>query len=613
LGVGGNRRAHNDLPGFQQDWVAQSLRQPDQTFWPQVEFVAIERISVRPDTEDDLEAMRMARARSRGGQSAVDDLRAAYDEAPYESYAQPQSAPGQLAAIAWAFGLDPPDVNGARVLEIGCAAAGNLIPFAAMHPLARTVGIDLSQVQIEQGRRRVRALGLDNVELIHSDIADIAYRGLAAMGQFDFIICHGVYSWVPDQVQEAILAACGQLLSPAGVAYVGYNTYPGWKAKEIVRDAMLLSVGDSTRIDEKLYLARSMVDFLGKVAQPDSVLARALNDYQLMAAAAGDYYLLHEELEIFNAPCYFRDFVYRARAHGLDYLAEAKPEYSFASNYGPTVADHLLDHADDQILLEQHLDFVVNRHFRQTLLVRAERAPQISRRLDRTRCRRMHFAASLPSLTGETRLDDSSQQYGDPDGSNLVTRDAGLKAAIDALTDRWPWTLSWQELVDAARARLARVGIEVAPDFEARIDRLLECLIIQGQARYRLAPVLPEPACTPLRLNEAARRMAELTREDTDAFIFNHWHELLPLSPVDRHLLPLLDGCRDRQALVEALMDVVDQDLIRIDRDDGQVLDEDGIRDVLAQQVDALPQRLTEMKLMSVCDYTSVIDHRRPA
>jgi len=82
---------------------------------------------------------------------------------------------------------------------------------------------------------------------------------------------------------------------------------------------------------------------------------------------------------------------------------------------------------------------------------------------------------------------------------------------------------------------------------------------------------------------------------------------------VDRHLLPLLDGCRDRQALVEALMDVVDQDLIRIDRDDGQVLDEDGIRDVLAQQVDALPQRLTEMKLMSVCDYTSVIDHRRPA
>jgi methyltransferase-like protein len=225
----------------------------------------------------------------------------------------------------------------------------------------------------------------------------------------------------------------------------------------------------------------------------------------------------------------------------------------------------------------------------------------------------MHFAASLPPLTGATRLDDSSQQYGEPDESDLVTHDAALKAAIDALSDRWPWTISWQELVSSARARLARVGIEAGPDVEARIDGLLECLIIQGQARYRLAPVLPEPACTPVRLNEAARRMAELTREDADAFVFNHWHELLPLSPVDRYLLPLLDGRRDRQALVEALMDVVSQELIRIDRDDGQLLDEKGIRGVLAQQVDDLPQRLTEMKLMSVCDHAAVVDHRRRA
>jgi hypothetical protein len=154
--------------------------------------------------------------------------------------------------------------------------------------------------------------------------------------------------------------------------------------------------------------------------------------------------------------------------------------------------------------------------------------------------------------------------------------------------------------------------IDAGPDVEARIDGLLECLIIQGQARYRLAPVLPEPACTPVRLNEAARRMAELTGEDADAFVFNHWHELLPLSQVDRYLLPLLDGRRDRQALVEALMDVVSQELNRIDRDDGQLLEE-GIRDVLGQQVDDLPQRLTEMKLMSVCDHAAVVDHCRRA
>ena len=94
----------------------------------------------------------MASAQSRDWRSSVDDVRAAYDEAPYESYAHPQSAPGQLAAIACAFGLDPPEVAGARVLEIRCAAAGNLLPFAATHPRARTMGIDLSQVHIDLGR-----------------------------------------------------------------------------------------------------------------------------------------------------------------------------------------------------------------------------------------------------------------------------------------------------------------------------------------------------------------------------------------------------------------------------------------------------------------------------
>ena len=452
--------------------------------------------------------------------------------------------------------------------------------------------------------------GLENVELLHGDIARL---DLAAMGEFDFIICHGVYSWVPDEVQEAILGACGRSLSPTGVAYVGYNTYPGWKSKEIVRDAMLLSVGDSATIRAKVRRARGMVDFLQKVAQPGGVLGQALDDYQQMAAKTGDYYLLHEELELFNAPCYFRDFVARARAHGLDYLSEARPEYTFAQNYGPAVVGHLLEYVHDQVLLEQHLDFVVNRHFRQTLLVHARCARRIDRRMDRIRSRRMNFAAQLSPVGGHTLLDDSDQQYRDPDGNMLVARDAGQKAALEALADRWPWTLSWQELVDAARARLGRVGRLATPDLEARIDVLLERLFIHGQARYRMDPVSPEPTCAPIRLSEPARRMAELTREDVDAFVFNHWHELLPLAPVDRYLLPLLDGRRNSHALLEGLLNVVGQGLIRIDLDDGGVPNEEGVRDVLAQWIDALPQHLEEMKLMSVCDHTSVIDYRRRA
>jgi hypothetical protein len=139
---------------------------------------------------------------------------------------------------------------------------------------------------------------------------------------------------------------------------------------------------------------------------------------------------------------------------------------------------------------------------------------------------------------------------------------------------------------------------------DTRIDDLVEVLVMQGLARYRLDPVFPQSVCAPVRLNEAARRMAELTRDDDEAFIFNQWHESLPLAPLDRHLLPLLDGNRDRDALVDALVDLYRQNVIRIDRDDEELVDEAEVRDVLAGAIDTMPRRLVELKLLRV-DATS--------
>jgi hypothetical protein len=436
---------------------------------------------------------------------------------------------------------------------------------------------------------------------------------LAHLGPFDFIVCHGVYSWVPKDVQDAILTACRALLADTGVAYVSYNAYPGWKAKEIVRDAMLLSIGDTASPPEKVASARRTAEFLNAVAEPDSVLARAVADHRAMASVSGDYYLLHEELEAFNAPCYFRDFVRAARAHGLEYLAEAQPENMFVGNYGPLAVDHLRDvDAGDRVLLEQHLDFVVNRSHRQTLLVKAERAAQIAHTVDRNRNRRLHVAARVPPVAEPTRLDHSNQRYGADGGVAIVAYDPAIKAALDALTTRWPWTLSWQELRVAVRARLARACVDEPPDLDVRIDGLLDVLITRGMARYRLDPVSPRPVSTPLRLDEPVRRTAELTGDDGEPFVFNQWHESVPLSPLDGHLIPLLDGNHDRDALLEAMVDLVRQNVIRIDRDDEKLVDENEIRDILAGEIDALPSRLVEMKLARLGTRGDPVDRRRP-
>jgi methyltransferase-like protein/2-polyprenyl-3-methyl-5-hydroxy-6-metoxy-1,4-benzoquinol methylase len=517
---------------------------------------------------------------------AVDRLRADYDMTPYNSVSYPPSAPGHLAAVAYLFGLETPDVSNARVLEIGCAAGGNVIPYAAAHPRARIVGIDLSPAQIDQGRLTVQALGLDNVELLAGDIASM---DLGPLGQFDYVIAHGVYSWVPKEVQDALLSAFRTLLTPDGVAYMSYNVYPGWKSKEVARDAMLLASGASATPEEKVRDARGMVDFLEDAVPADSVLARVLAEFRAHSEGFGDSYLLHDELETFNRPCYFYEMVAHAGTHGLAYLAEAHPEAMFPANFGPKVAEHLAEKCGGvQVLVEQYIDFVANRTFRETMLVHAERAQEIRYKPDGSRFRRLHIAALVPPVDEQTRLDNSRQEYQQADGSTLFTNDPGIKAALDALSARWPWTLSRQELVDEVHARLVSAGFNPSATLPDHIDSLMGVLILQGQARCRLDPVLPDAAPTPLRLDETARRMAELTRRKVDASTFNLWHETHLLSPVDRHLLPLLDGTRDRDALVEALLTIAREEPIDLEGDD------------LTEYIDALPQHLAEMKLLRV-------------
>lgn len=157
----------------------------------------------------------------------------AYDLLPYEPRPYPDTQPGQLSALAVLHGLEPAEVTNGRVLELGCASGGNIVPLAARFPGASFVGIDLSARHVAEGQACIRELGLTNIELRQGDIATCDIPA----GVFDTIICHGVYSWVPRVVQEAILHIVATHLAPTGFAYVSYNTYPGWHLRQVVRDA----------------------------------------------------------------------------------------------------------------------------------------------------------------------------------------------------------------------------------------------------------------------------------------------------------------------------------------------------------------------------------------
>src|SRR5262245_39050357 len=147
-----------------------------------------------------------------------------YDEVPYASHPFAQTHPDRLATIATLFGMRPQAVEQCRVLELGCAAGGNLIPMAVTYPESHFVGVDLSGREIAEGQRAIETLRLKNIQLAQRDIRDLGDE----LGRFDYVICHGVYSWVSADVRDKILDLCARLLAPQGVAYVSYNTYPGW-------------------------------------------------------------------------------------------------------------------------------------------------------------------------------------------------------------------------------------------------------------------------------------------------------------------------------------------------------------------------------------------------
>src|SRR5262249_14559193 len=159
--------------------------------------------SSRPTSDEDHEriAGRREALRSsprRGWRTATmhDAPTTSYDVLPYGDRTFPRTHPDRLATIATLFGMAPAPPEACRVLELGCAGGANLIAMAESLPGSHFIGIDLSARQVDAGRERVRAKGLSNVALHRRDILEVGED----FGRFDYIVCHGVYSWVPATV-----------------------------------------------------------------------------------------------------------------------------------------------------------------------------------------------------------------------------------------------------------------------------------------------------------------------------------------------------------------------------------------------------------------------------
>lgn len=462
-------------------------------------------------------------------------VRESYDRVPYPSASQHRTHPDHLAALAILHGLEPAPPECCGVLELGCADGGNLVPMAVEMPESRFVGIDLSPRQIETGRAFVTELGLKNLELHARSILDVN----AGLGEFDYIICHGVFSWVARPIQEKILAICRENLAPQGVAYVSYNTYPGWRLRGMVRDMVLFHTRNVDDPQERAGRAFELVRFLAEAAGDEqdahAVFLRTVRDH-FAEYSDRPSYLIHEYLEETNDPIYFKDMVERAGRRGLQYLTEADPHLTEIGNLPAGVAEGLQSFASDRIALEQYLDFVLNRTFRRTLFCRA--GLQVERTVTPERLRRLYAASAAKPVSPEPDLlPGRSESFRNEKGKVFSSSHPLAKSVLVSLAAAWPRALPFEALLES--------GVD-----EDSLADLLASLFWNGVVDlHALPPLCTETISVLPRTSSLARRQAR-----AGLLVTNQRRRVLKLDdPVARFLLLQLDGSRDRASLVRKL------------------------------------------------------------
>jgi methyltransferase-like protein/2-polyprenyl-3-methyl-5-hydroxy-6-metoxy-1,4-benzoquinol methylase len=520
-----------------------------------------------------------------------DETPNAYDEVLYPSLAHVQTHPDRLATLAKLFGMQPPPVERCSVLELGCGDGTNLISMAYALPQSRFLGIDLATRPIVEGNQTIAQLGLQNVRLERCDIADFG----SDQGPFDYIIAHGVYSWVPAEVRDRLLAVCHDSLSANGVAYVSYNAYPGCHLRDMVRGMMLFHVRSLSNSAEKIAQGRALLKFLAESKkEPD--LYRMMLEKELkhiMERSDGSFY--HDDLSPVAHPVYLHQFVAHAAQHGLQFLGDAMFNEMQPEDYTPAVLSALEELDDDIIAREQYLDFLLCRRFRRTLL--CHRDAPLDHRIRPGVIAGFYAAADVQPESSDPDLQSPViEEFRARKGASIQTNRPLDKAALFHLSRCWPHSVRFTELLAAAR-RLApsdAAGDSAGEDTKALCDLLLRAYAAGVVELHLWAPhlvtkVSDRPMASPIARLESRRGNRVTTLRHTG----------LELSDENsRDLLGLLDGTRDFATLVDSLADLVSAGNAQIRRGSEPVTEPAEVRAIIASELPLALERLARAALL---------------
>ena len=484
-----------------------------------------------------------------------------YDELPSTCNAMPYAQPDRLATLATLFGMTPPAVATCRVLELGCCDGSNIIATAHQLPQAECWGIDLSAQQIAYGQALVKALGLQNITLRQLNILEVKED----LGQFDYIIAHGIYSWVSAPVQAKIFQICKRHLTPQGVAYISYNTKPGWNIRDTLRDMMRYYSAASANPAKRTEQLKALLQLIAKTtAAEENSYNQYVNKELIHFAQLPEQFIFKEFLEEEHQPEYFYQFIAKAYSHGLEYLADAFFPTMLVNNFPPAIAEELHVFQNNLIHQEQMMDFLRNRHFRHTLL--CHQGTPLNRHLSPEVLNYFYIASPLQPVANTAK---PLQQFAHTQGS-VSTEQPLIQFVLHYLSQQWPQAVAFTELV---------AQIESHRDYSLQVqeqailaDALFNCYAKGLMDWYTQPPPLITTITTYPQASSLARWQAQQGQR-----VINQRGEVVTLeNGIGLRLLPYLDGTHDRTALLRQLNDWVEQGLLTIHikhQETGEVID----------------------------------------
>lgn len=448
-------------------------------------------------------------------------------------------------------------------------------------PNASFLGIDLSINQIAEGNKLLKTLELSNIELRCQDVLDFNEET-----KFDFIIVHGIYSWVPAPVQEKILAISKKNLSPDGVAYISYNVLPGWHMRGMIRDMMLYHSSKFPDNASKIQQAKGLLEFLSKSVQGDqNPYGIFLKSELELLRKQNDSYFFHEFLEENNFPVYFHEFCAAVNRNGLKYLGDSDVR-TMSTRDLTSEAQQLLTTTPSMIETEQYMDFLRNRMFRTSLIVHDDKKPIYN--LNTADIVKFNVTSNLTPAEQNMDLHSSNPgQFIAHDGTTIGTTEPLIKAALLCLFESSPNSMTINEIITAARKKLGLnppLAAEEAAKVTAQLGQTLITAFTSlpvGALELTTRPI--NRSCL-VSLKPRAFKFAQI-QAVTLGMVTNPRHQMIKLGDFEKVLLPMLDGKTNILDIVNYFKNMVNTNQMTV-KDGGTQADATRVGEIIQMQVE---------------------------